>query len=99
LAYSYHDHPLADARGTVYDDDVADIADKIAERLAIYLGPHTARVAVKTFTQKALGRGPETLTIADIPKLNAALRPMLRTFVGRVQCEVVLEQISLAVGV
>lgn len=76
----------------------AEIADKIAERLAIYLGPHTARVAVKTFSMKALGRGPETLMPSDIPRLNAALRPMLRTFVGRAQCEIVLEQINVAVG-
>ena len=74
------------------------IAERIAERLANYLGPHTARVAVKTFTLKALGRGPDTLTLADVPRLQDALRPMLRTFVGRVQCEVVIEQISLGVG-
>lgn len=43
---------------------------------------------------KALGRGPETLTLADIPKLQEALRPMLRTFVGRTQCEALLQQIA-----
>lgn len=80
------------------DGQSSKLAEMIATRLAVYLGPHTARVAVKTFSLKALGRGPETLTPADVPKLNAALRPMLRTFVGRAQCEVVLEQISLAVG-
>jgi hypothetical protein len=74
------------------------IAERIAERLAVYLGPHTARAAVKTFSMKALGRGPETLTLADVPKVQEALRPMLRTFVGSVQAEVVLEQISLGVG-
>lgn len=80
------------------DGQSSKLAEMIATRLAVYLGPHTARVAVKTFSLKALGRGPETLTPADVPKLNAALRPMLRTFVGRAQCEIVLEQISLAVG-
>ncbi len=70
------------------------IADLIAARLSVYLGPHTGRVAVKTFSLKALGRGPETLTLADVPALQAALRPMLRTFVGRAQCEVVLEKIA-----
>lgn len=74
------------------------IADRIAARLAIYLGPHTARVAVKTFTLKALGRKPETLTLADVPALQQALRPMLRTFVGRTQCELVIEQIAKEVG-
>jgi hypothetical protein len=74
------------------------IADGIAQRLSVYLGPHTSRTAVKTCARKALGRGPETLTAADIPALQAALRPMLRTFVGRAQCEVVLEQIGRDLG-
>jgi hypothetical protein len=74
------------------------IADRIASRLAMYLGPHTGRVAVKTFSVKALGRGPETLTLADVPALQAALRPMLRTFVGRAQCEIVLLQIARELG-
>lgn len=75
------------------------IADRITARLALYLGPHTGRVAVKTFAQKALGRGPETLTLQDVPALQAALRPMLRTFVGRAQCEVVLAQMAKELGV
>jgi hypothetical protein len=74
------------------------IADRIAARLALYLGPHTGRVAVRTFAQRALGRGPETLTLADVPALKVAMRPMLRTFVGRAQCEIVLEQISRELG-
>ncbi len=74
------------------------IADKIAEKLAVYLGPHTARVAVKTFSMKALGRGPETLTRLDMPRLLAALRPMLRTFVGKAHAETVLAQIQEDIG-
>ncbi len=74
------------------------IADTVTERLAHFLGPHTARVAVKTFAQKALGRGPETLTIADLPALQAALRPMLRTFVGKQRCESILVEISRDCG-
>ena len=70
------------------------VAETIARRLAAYLGPHTAKVAVKTFSQRAVGRGPETLTLADVPALQAALRPMLRTFIGRGQCEQVLEQMA-----
>lgn len=75
------------------------IADRIAARLALYVGAYTARVAVKTFTMKSLGRGPETLAKSDVPALQAALRPMLRTFVGRAQCEVILEHIGREVGV
>ena len=74
------------------------IADVVAERLAEYLGPHTARVAVKTFSQKALGRGPETLEPADVHALCAALLPMLRTFVGRAQAEALLGRIEQELG-
>jgi hypothetical protein len=68
------------------------MAEVIADRIAVYLGPHTARVAVRTFTFRALRRGPETLTRADFKALADALRPMLRTLVGRVTSEVILEQ-------
>jgi len=74
------------------------IADRIAARLSAYVGPSTGRAAVKTCAKKALGRGADTLTLADVPALQAALRPMLRTFVGRAQCEVVLEQIARELG-
>lgn len=83
------------------DRDVAapnPIAERISGILAVYLGPHTGRVAVKTFALKALGRGPETLTLADVPQLQTVLRPMLRTFVGRARCEVVLREMSKELG-
>jgi serine/threonine-protein kinase len=70
------------------------VGETIARRLAAYLGPHTSKVAVKTFSMRALGRGPDTLTLADVPALQAALRPMLRTFIGRAQCEQVLEAMA-----
>lgn len=69
------------------------IAERIALRLGRYVGPHTGRVAVKTFSLRALGRGPETLTIDDVRTLNEALRPMLRTLVGKARCEIVLQHI------
>jgi hypothetical protein len=74
------------------------IADRVAARLALYLGPHTGRAAVKTCARKALGRGAETLTLGDVPALHHALRPMLRTFVGRAQCELLLQQIEKELG-
>jgi hypothetical protein len=71
----------------------ADLATIIAGHLAVYLGEHTARVAVKTFSQRALGRGQDTLTTADLPKLLDALRPMMNTLVGRRQCDALLEKL------
>ncbi len=74
------------------------IADCVAERLARLLGPHTGRVAVKVFSRRALGRGPETLTRADLAALAEALRPMLRTLVGTQKAEVVVQQILREAG-
>ena len=66
--------------------------------MAVYLGPHTARIAVKTFSERALGRGPESLELGDVPNLLVALRPMLRTLVGNSQCEIVLQRIEKELG-
>jgi hypothetical protein len=71
----------------------ADIAAIVASHLAVYLGEHTAKSAVKTFSQRAFGRGQETLTHADVPKLLEALRPMMSTLVGRKQCDALLEKL------
>jgi eukaryotic-like serine/threonine-protein kinase len=70
------------------------VGETVLRRLTAYLGPHTAKVAVKTFAQKAVGRKPEGLTVSDLPALQASLRPMLRTFIGRAECERVLDEIA-----
>jgi hypothetical protein len=86
--------------GTTMPDprQLTDTAEKIAAHIAVYLGPHTARAAVKTYAHKALGRGAETLAIEDIPAVIAALRPMLKTFLGRERCETVLKLIEKEAG-
>lgn len=69
------------------------VADRIAGRLARYIGPHTGRVAVKTFALRGLGRAAETLTVEDVPAMTQALRPMLRTLLGKQRCEIVVQHI------
>ena len=75
-----------------------EVAEKVAARIAVYVGAHTARVAVKTFSLRKLGRGPESLELEDIPALLAALRPMLRTLIGQSQCELVVKRIERDLG-
>ena len=70
-------------------------ADVIRDRLAVYLGPNTARNALKTFAERALGLSPERVTIADAPKLIEALRPMLKTLIGAVKTEQILGQLAV----
>jgi hypothetical protein len=65
----------------------------VAERLSPYLGEFNARVAVKTFAQRALKLEPEGVTLEQLPALLEALRPMLNTLVGRTSTEALLEQI------
>jgi hypothetical protein len=69
-------------------------AEVITERLTHYLGPHTARVAVKSFSERELGLHPESLTIDDVPKLLEALRPMLKTMLGADRSDVVIRALG-----
>jgi hypothetical protein len=73
------------------------IATQVAEQLSPYLGPFNAKIAVKTFAQRALQLSPEALTIEHLPVLLEALRPMLHTLVGRVSTEALLEKIRRGV--
>jgi hypothetical protein len=57
-------------------------AERIAERLSAYLGPNTARTAVRSFADRELGVRAETVGRAEAPRLVEALRPMLRTLLG-----------------
>lgn len=76
------------------DPDDNPIAAAIAAILTPVLGPFTARTAVKTFAQKTFGIGPESLTERDVPALAEAMRPLLKTFVGREQADQMVERIK-----
>lgn len=69
------------------------IAERVTEALAPYLGPFNARIAVKTFAQRALKLAPEALTGEHLPGLLDALRPTLYTLVGRDPTDALLERI------
>jgi hypothetical protein len=57
----------------------------VFRHLARYLGPHTAKTALKA---------PELVTRVDAPKLLLALKPMLRTLIGADECDAVLRQVT-----
>lgn len=69
-------------------------SELIESRLATLLGPNTARNALRTFCQRAIGAPPEALTAVDAPRLLAALRPTLRTLLGALTAEQVLADIA-----
>jgi hypothetical protein len=65
----------------------------LAQKLGRFLGPHTAKNALKVFAQKALNKTPEQLAHADLEPLLLALRPMLRTLIGARESDQLLDDI------
>ena len=65
----------------------------IRDRLAVYLGPNTARNAIKTFAERALGTAPDAVTREQVPRLIEALRPMLKTLVGAAKSDSICAQL------
>jgi hypothetical protein len=69
------------------------LSEVVLRALSVYLGPHAARSAVRSFSDR-LGKAPEALTAADIPALLTALKPMLQTLLGSDQADKVLDQLA-----
>ncbi|MCU1277986.1 MAG: hypothetical protein JWM53_1532 [bacterium] len=61
--------------------------DRVQKRLAVYVGPHTARLSLKTFAQKLFGLPPAELPPSALPELIKSLRPLLRSMLGEVDGE------------
>ena len=59
----------------------------IESRLSEFLGPHTARVAVRTFSRNVQVNGGGALGREQAMRLLEALRPMLKTLLGSAQTE------------
>lgn len=69
------------------------IHEDMQKALEAYLGHHNAINAIKTFSQRTVGKTPETLTPEDVPHLLDALRPMLNTLVGQDTARRILDEI------
>ncbi len=69
-------------------------ASVIQEHLARYLGPHTARNALTSFSRRILKLEPDQVTRANVGELLAALRPMLRTLLGASQSESIVDELQ-----
>jgi hypothetical protein len=71
-------------------------SDVIAAALAVYVGPDTARRAVRTFADRVLGRRADEVTFDEAIRLVESFRPMLRTLLGEVPAEHVLSELREA---
>jgi hypothetical protein len=70
----------------------------IFKQLARYLGPSTAKTALRTFCEKTCKKPPEQLTNGEAISLLAALRPMLRTLLGVGESDQVLARLTRELG-
>ncbi len=68
-------------------------SERMYRRLVKFLGPHTTRLALKTFSTKAVGAVPEAVTEAQAPEVVRALRPLLRSMLGEAQAEIIVHQL------
>ncbi len=67
--------------------------DRVHRRLEKFIGPHTTRLALKTFSQKTLGVAPEDVREREVPELVRALRPLLRSMLGEAQGERIVHEL------
>jgi hypothetical protein len=72
------------------------LAETVISKLAVHLGPHVARIAVKSFAKKAGVPGHEQLTPAHVPQLMQEIRPMLNVMIGKAPSESVIADIERA---
>jgi len=74
-------------------------ADLIRDHLMRYVGPFTAKNAVQMLSKQTLGIDADAVTMDQAPKLLEALGPMLRTLLGKLSAEKVIEQLKQELGV
>ena len=63
------------------------VIERLQRRLAVFVGPHTARLSLKTFAQKQFGVAPNEIADAKLPELVQSLRPLLRSMLGESDAE------------
>jgi len=70
-----------------------EILEKVQNYLSPLLGANTARIAVKTFSER-LGKKPETLTRQDLPVLAQSMHGMLKTLCGAEKADKAIKDIA-----
>ena len=70
-----------------------EIAQKIQNYLSPLLGNNTARIAVKTFSEK-MGKKPENLQKQDLLPLGQSMHGMLKTLCGAEKADKAVKDIE-----
>ena len=71
------------------------IAEIIQQHIAVHLGPHTAKMAIKMAADKSVGVAPD-VRLSDVPKVIEELHPMLNVLIGRDRAQQTLDEITRA---
>ncbi len=69
-------------------------SDIVIDVLSPYLGPHTAKTALRTFAQRTLQMAPENLTLTDTLRVVEALKPTLGGLLGSAKAEEIVRQLD-----
>jgi hypothetical protein len=69
-------------------------SQRLAARLAPYIGDFNAQMWIKSVARRELGLSPEDLTVKHLTPLIEGLRPFLQTLMGRSTAENLLQQIG-----
>lgn len=72
-------------------------ADIVRDQLSRYLGPFTAKNAIRMFAVQNLSTDPDHITVAQVPALLDSLGPMLRTLLGKEGADKVIADVRRAV--
>lgn len=72
------------------------VAEIIQQRIAVHLGPHTARMAFKMAAGRSVGVTPDAVRLNDVPKVIEELHPMLNVLLGRDKAQATLDDIARA---
>jgi hypothetical protein len=67
----------------------------LQSRLAIYLGPHTAKSAVRLCSARMFQRAPDELDTEDVRRMVESFRPMLKTLLGVEHCDKILALLAV----
>ncbi|MEO8036428.1 MAG: hypothetical protein ABI837_18470 [Acidobacteriota bacterium] len=65
----------------------AALVDALVAKLSVPVGPHVAKMLIRSFTKKA-GTG-DSLTAAQIPAFIEEIRPMVMVLLGKAATEVI----------
>jgi hypothetical protein len=89
-------HPTSGTQPLTLRDRPSPIAKTTFNHISVYLGPFSARAAIRRCALRVLGREPESLEQGDVPRFLVGLHPMLATLLGEANCRILLHRIERA---